>query len=123
MKISYIGCQGHWQYTLSQLDKNEVVGVCPGFVGEDISGLLDALKSRNIIPKVYKSYKDRLSVCDIAVVNPRFDLNAKITADFLKNNVYVFSEKPLATTKNQLDEVLEVQSSSDAFVSAMFGIR
>lgn len=123
MKICYIGAQGHWQYTPGQLKKNEVVGVCPGFLGEDISSLLNELKSRNITPKVYESYKDMLDICDIAVVNTRFDLNAGITAEFLKKNIYVFSEKPLATTQRQLEELMTAQANSDAFVSAMFGIR
>lgn len=123
MKICYIGAQGHWQYTLGQLDKNEVAGVCPGFPGEDISPLLNELKSRDITPKVYESYEDMLDISDIAVVNTRFDLNAGITAEFLRKNVYVFSEKPLATTHRQLEELTAAQANSDAFVSAMFGIR
>lgn len=123
MRICFVGAQGHWQYTKDKLDKNEITGVCPGFAGEDISPLLDELKARNITPKVFENYEEMTDICDVAVVNTRFDLNAQITYGFLKKNIYVFSEKPLATTIEQLNILREAQKSSRAFVCAMFGIR
>lgn len=122
MKICYIGASGHWQYTLNQLNKHEVSGICPGFPEEDISPLENELTACGIPYRIYTDYT-KLPECDIAVVNTRFDKNAEISAYFLKKNIFVFSEKPLATTKKQLDRLIEAQGSSEAFISAMFGIR
>ena len=123
MRICFVGAQGHWQYTKGQFEKNEITGVCPGFAGEDISPLLNELKARNITPKVFENYEEMTDICDVAVVNTRFDLNAQITSGFLKKNIYVFSEKPLATTIEQLNILREAQENSKAFVCAMLGIR
>lgn len=123
MKICIIGSNGHWQYALPELAKNEVLGVAPGFEGEDVSGVVDALAKNGINVQVVKSYEEFYSNADVAIVNTRFDLNAIVTAEFLKRDIFVFSEKPLATSLEQLKMLKDVQKSSKAFVCAMFGIR
>ncbi len=123
MKICIIGSSGHWRYTVKELVHNEVVGVAAGFDGEDMSEVVSTLASNGIVTKVYDSYQAFFDVAEVAVVNTRFDLNAKVTGEFLKRDIYVFSEKPLATDLNQLEALRRIQKSSKAFVSAMFGIR
>ena len=123
MKICIIGASGHWQYALDELAKNEVLGVAPGFDGEDVSGVIDTLAKNGIEAKAVEDYEEFYSKADVAIVNTRFDLNAVVTAEFLKRDIYVFSEKPLATTLEQLEMLKAVQKSSKAFVCAMFGIR
>ena len=123
MKICIIGANGHWQYALDELAKNEVVGVAPGFGGEDVSGVIDTLAKNGIEAKAVENYEEFYGKADVAIVNTRFDLNAVVTAEFLKRDIFVFSEKPLATTIEQLEMLKEVQKKSKAFVCAMFGIR
>lgn len=123
MKICIIGANGHWQYALDELAKHEVLGVAPGFEGEDVSGVIDTLAKNGIEAKVVDGYEDFYGEADVAIVNTRFDLNATVTAEFLKRDIFVFSEKPLATTIEQLEMLKKVQKSSKAFVCAMFGIR
>lgn len=121
MKICIIGSSGHWQYTLNELPYHEVVGVCAGYDGENMSGLLRTLQSRGIRTVMYDSFDEIIQKQpDAAVVNTRFDLNAVYTLACLEKNIYVFSEKPLAVTYEELDKIRN--TASDAFVSAMFGI-
>ena len=123
MKICIIGANGHWQYALHQLAKNEVLGVAPGFDGEDVSGVVDTLAKNGIATQVVESLEEFYGKADVAIVNTRFDLNAVVTAEFLKRDIFVFSEKPLATTIEQLEMLKDAQKNSKAFVCAMFGIR
>ena len=60
-----------------------------------------------------------LEQIEVAVVASRPDLNAQITAQCLRKDVYVFSEKPLAVTMEQL-QMLEAAQKED-WIYAMTG--
>ncbi len=123
MKICIIGSSGHWSYALNELPSHELAGVCPGFDGEDMSGVILALGKHGISAPLFGSV-DELLEChpDVTVINTRFDLNSVYTAECLRRDIYVFSEKPLAITYDGLDEITRAATGSKAFVSAMFGI-
>lgn len=123
MRIGIIGSVGHWSYALNELPKHTVVGVAPGFAGEGMGAVVSHLRNRGIEAPVLEDWHALLDEVDLAIVNTRFDLNADITAEFLRRDIYVFAEKPLATTLEQLDMLEEAARRSRAFVSAMFGIR
>lgn len=123
MRIGIIGGVGHWAYAQNELPRHTLVGIAPGFEGEGVGHVQNQLKAKGIEAPVVANWRDLLDEVDLAIVNTRFDLNAEITAEFLRRNVYVFAEKPLAITIEQLDMLEEVHKSSRAFVSAMFGIR
>lgn len=123
MRIGIIGSVGHWFYALNELPRHTLVGIAPGFEGEGMGQVQNQLKAKGIEAPVLENWRDLLGKVDLAIVNTRFDLNAEITAEFLRRDVYVFAEKPLAITIEQLNMLEEVQNSSRAFVSAMFGIR
>lgn len=123
MKIGFIGSAGHWGYAMKQVNNHEVAGIAPGYPGENMEGMKKALEDLGVEVVVYENYTDLLAQIEVAVVASRPDLNALITAECLKRDIYVFSEKPLAVTMEQLEELREVQRHSKAFVSAMFGMR
>lgn len=125
MRIGFIGSDGHWSLALSCIEKDEVVGVAPGYPGEDISSVKNTIEADWVGGKAqeYKDYKDMLEDIEVAVVSSNCDMNAVITADCLKKDIYVYCEKPLATSLEQLDMLEEVAKTSKAFVSAMFNIR
>ena len=123
MKICIIGSSGHWQYTLDEMKNHELVGVCPGFDGEDMNGVVSEFAKRGINTRICGGFDELLPANpDIAVINTRFDLNSVYTAECLRRNIYVFSEKPLAVTHEGLDSIINAASDSKAFVAAMFGI-
>ena len=123
MRIGIIGGVGHWFYALNELPHHTLVGIAPGFEGEGMGGVINQLKGKGIEAPLLADWRALLDEVDLAIVNTRFDLNAEITAEFLRRDVYVFAEKPLAITLEQLDMLERVQAESHAFVSAMFGIR
>lgn len=121
MKIAIIGASGHWAYALNELKNHTVVGICPGFQGENVQIVKEALKKNGIFGEIYNNFDEILEKePEIAIINTRFDLNAKFTKRCLEKNIYVFSEKPLAITKEDLEEIKNVKTN--AFVSCMFGI-
>ncbi len=125
MRIGFIGCEGHWYLGLTCLKKDEIVGVAPGYPGENMSGVTATIESDRIGAKAkeYKDYKEMLEDIDVAVVSSNCDMNAVISIDCLKKDVYVYSEKPLATSLEQLKMLEQAAKTSKAFVSAMFNIR
>lgn len=124
MNICIIGGAGHWSYALRQLKKHHVIGIAPGFQGEDVSNVAEGLAAEGIAAPVFQDYHRLLSAgTEIAIVNTRFDRNAIITIQCLEKDIFVFSEKPLAVEEEMLDRVEKAQQASRAFVCAMFGIR
>lgn len=123
MKICIIGGSGHFRYVMEQLKKHTLVGIAPGMPGEDLSKLREALNKNGISFKEYEDYRALLPLAEVAVVNTQFNLNASITIQCLNQGIFVFSEKPLATTFEELEQVRKAAERSTAFVSAMFGIR
>lgn len=123
MKICIIGSAGHWSYAQNELPHHTVVGISPGFAGESMESVQRQLHQKGIDVPIIEDWHTFLGQVTLAIVCTRFDLNAEITAEFLRHNVYVFSEKPLAITKTQLSMLEQAQAKSKAFVCAMFGIR
>jgi predicted dehydrogenase len=123
MRIGIIGGVGHWFYAMGELPRHTLVGIAPGFAGESMGQVQSQLRAKGMEPTVLEDWHALLDEVDLIIVNTRFDLNAEITAAFLRRDVYVFAEKPLAITLEQLDMLEAAQRESRAFVSAMFGIR
>ena len=123
MKICIIGCNGHWGYAGNEISNHEVVGVLSGFEGESMTGVQNSLKSRGIEVPVCSTLEELFSFePEVAIINTRFDLNSYYTVECLKRNINVFSEKPLATSYDELEKIRKAAAGSKAIVSAMFGI-
>ncbi len=121
MRIAIIGASGHWAYALNELKNHTVVGICPGFLGENVEAAQKTLQKNGIFCEVLDGFDTVLAKDpQIVIVNTRFDLNAKYTKLCLEKNIYVFSEKPLAVNEKDLEEIKKVKTT--AFVSCMFGI-
>ena len=121
MKICVIGRNGHWGYAGKDIANHEVVGLLSGFKEEDMTPAQNSLKNRGIDAPICESLEELFEKKpDIAIINTRFDLNSYYTIECLKRDIYVFSEKPLATSYEELEKINT--TASKAFVSAMFGI-
>lgn len=121
MKVLIIGNSGHWAYCLNELKNHSVVAVIKGYEEEDMSSLYAALENNGIEYSVAESFDGALERNpEIAVINTRFDKNGRYTLECLRRNIYVFSEKPLATDFDTLEKIKSVKT--DAFAAAMFGI-
>lgn len=123
MKICIIGNSGHWGYARRELQNHTLVGIAPGYPGDDMAAVQTRLAQLGIEATVYEDYGKLIDLADVAVINSRFDLNAQIAAKCLEKNVHVLCEKPLATTQAQLEMLRKAQVQSQAMVIGMFGIR
>lgn len=123
MKICIIGGSGHYRYALKQLKKHTLIGIAPGTPDEDLSKLRTALQDADVSFKEVEDYHTLLDEAEVAVVNTQFNLNSVITMECLERGVHVFSEKPLATSLDQLARLRETAERSKAMVVAMFGIN
>ena len=123
MNICIIGSSGHWGYARRELANHNLVGIAPGYKGEDMLPTQKALEKLGYCVPIVADYKSLIDLVDVAVINSRFDLNAEISAQCLRKNVHVLSEKPLATTLEDLQMLRHAQARSDAMVIGMFGIR
>ena len=123
MNICIIGNSGHWGYARKELANHTLVGIAPGYPGDDMAAAQAALEKIGIEATIYEDYNTLIDLADVAVINTRFDLNAKVAAECLANNVHAFCEKPLATSLQKLDMLQKAQEGSKAMVIGMFGIR
>ncbi|WP_026486041.1 Gfo/Idh/MocA family protein [Caldanaerobius polysaccharolyticus] len=128
MKICIIGTSGHYVYALRGIkaDKSsEVVGISPGCEGENIEKLISQVCELGFKPKVYDNFREMLAELkpDIAVINTFFYKNSQIAIDAMYRGINVYIEKPVATTLQDLNKLIDAYQKTKVKLSTMFGIR
>ena len=128
MRLAVIGVTGHVEYavrTLAMRDDLELVGVAPGNPEENIHPFMDAIIKKGFCPKVYRSWREMLDEArpDVVSVAPWFCYAAQISIECLRRGIHVYSEKPLATTMEELEELTGVWEQSGCSLDGMFGLR
>jgi len=128
MRLAIIGVTGHVEYamrTLAMRNDLQLVGVAPGNPEENVPAFMDAIIKRGYCPKEYRDWQDMLDEAkpDVVSVAPWFCYSADISIGCLKRGIHVYSEKPLATTMEKLDELTEVWEKSGCSLDGMFGLR
>jgi len=128
MRLAIIGVTGHVEYAMKTLGMRadlELVSLAQGNPEEMIQPFMDAIIKRGYCPKVYRDWRDMLDQeqIDVVSVAPWFCYSAEIAMECLKRGIHVYSEKPLATTIEKLDELTEVWKKSGCSLDGMFGLR
>lgn len=122
MKICFIGTCGHtkqaYRYLKTRTDVS-FCGVASGSVHENLHESFDPA-----IP-FYADYMKMLDeVCpDLAVVSPVFALTGQVILACAVRGIHVFSEKPVATTREELMDVRRAVTDSGIRFSAMHYLR
>lgn len=126
MDIGLIGASGHTGYVTNHLHHPDVniVGVTPGSAGEDVSALYQTVTEVSGATR-YDSPEALLESegVDLVATSCQFGDLASVNTSALEQDVHVFSEKPLATTRAGLKRVHSAYLESDATIVGMFGIR
>ena len=122
MKICFIGACGHSSQAYGTVRKRtdcKIAGVASGPGNETIP---DAFVKE---AKRYGDYKDMLDeICpDICVVSPIFGKTAEVTIECAKRGINVFSEKPVASNTNELNELEKTIRQYNTRFSAMHYLR
>ena len=122
MKICYVGNCGHtWQVhkVLRARDDVTLCGVAPGSEHEGMTQSFD--------PSVpfYASYMEMLDAVrpDLCVVSPVFGQTGEVILACAARGIDVFSEKPVATTLEELDAVEASVKASGIRFCAMHYLR
>ena len=129
MNIAIIGGSGHYRFVLEALAMRPELRLCavaPANGDEDISRLLAACRARGLAPQCHESAAallDAHSEIELVAVNPWFSRAADVSIACLKRRLHVFSEKPLATRLDRLDELENVWRESGCGLGGMFNLR
>ncbi len=128
MKTVIIGGCGHYGFATEEIKKDPSLTVCamaPGPHPENMKNVLSACDNAGSQPKLYENYLEMLDKekPQLAVVNPFFCDNARVSIECLKRGIHVFSEKPLATKIGELDELESVYRASGCALQGMFNLR
>ena len=129
MNIAIIGGAGHYPFALEALAMRpglQLCAVAPAEWDEDISGLLAACRERGLAPQIHADARALLDAhpeIELAAVNPWFSRAADVSIACLKRGIHVFSEKPLATAPDRLDELERVWRASGCALGGMFNLR
>ncbi|MFA7569147.1 MAG: Gfo/Idh/MocA family oxidoreductase [Defluviitoga tunisiensis] len=132
MKLCIVGSSGHYHYVLNPLRFNrnlniDIVGISAGSQGEQIDKVYKEVVDLGYKPEVFYDYRkmfDKLHP-DIAVINCFFGDLASVSIEALKRGINIFTEKPVATTLEDLEKLESIYhnlNNKPLFV-AMFGIR
>jgi predicted dehydrogenase len=127
MKICIIGSSGHVGYAINGVKKDKdlkIMGIAPGSKGENIEKILNLIDKKEKV-EVFDDYIEMLDKInpDIAVVACHFGDHARVTTSALERGINVFTEKPVATTIEDLEMVKSAYKSSRKKLCAMFGLR
>ena len=122
MKICVFGAAGHYSYVAEALKLDpslEVSGIATA--GE--AGI-EALHKAFPEAKEYETLEAMLEGerPDLVAVTPEFHRTAGAVIISLAYGAHVFTDKPLALTEEELDDVAEVWRDSGKALGAMFGI-
>lgn len=122
MRICLIGTFGHVGRAVSEMkncSEAQFIGIAPGSTHEKIEAL-----QRYALP-VYEDYKAMLDTLkpDVAIVGPVFGLTGKIIMDCAARGIDVFSDKPVAGTLEELEQVEAAVRTSGIHFGAMHYLR
>ena len=128
MNIAIIGSSGHYAFAIRALPLRSGLNLCavaPGSPAEDMASVLAAASQAGAQPTLYADWHTLLDceAIDAVAVNPWFCDAADVSIECLRRGVHVFSEKPLATTLDKLDELEETWRASGRALAGMFNLR
>ena len=105
MKVCFIGSCGHWQQALSTLKSRGDVLLCgfaPGSSEENRRYSID-----ESLP-YFEDYREMLDTVkpDLVVLSPVFGITGRLIIECAERGIAVFSEKPIASSNEELKRVV-----------------
>ncbi|WP_020619966.1 Gfo/Idh/MocA family protein [Paenibacillus daejeonensis] len=132
LKLCTIGGSGHLAYVLRDLPRLpevEWVGYAPGDEEEreeTLAKTASLAKSAGLeVPRFFENWREMLDTQqpDVAAVDSHFARHATIGIETLRRGIHLFLEKPLATEREQLQELRLAYDASGVQLAAMHGLR
>lgn len=129
MRIVFTGVRGHYGYALSGLESTdiacEVVGICAGAPGDDLTPLKGWCAVHGHSPATFADPVRMFAECrpDMAVIAGPFESHAALATEAMERGIHVFCEKPLALSLTDLDALHQRYLQSKVHFAAMMGLR
>lgn len=124
IRVCIAGFSGH-SYTVLQalpkLPEVELVGWCPTWDGEPMEDLLKGLERQNLHPVQCSDYRTMVQSLrpDVLVVDGQFGDHAAMTCWALERGISVYSDKPLALTMEELEQLHKTARCSSGLLWSM----
>lgn len=125
MKVGIVGNCGHNSSVTGIAEAHReftICGVCPGPEEKSCDSLLARARKSSPEAKVYPDYETLLDKekPDILVITSYCGFHARIAMECIRRGVHIFTEKPAATTLDELDRLEEAYlAQSRVKLSAM----
>ncbi len=126
-RIALIGSRGHFNEVLDgigQVEDCQLVGVAPADDRDDVTRLADhpAWGSATV---AYDDYRDMLDRArpDVVCVCMQYYRNAEAIVAAAGRGIHVISEKPVATTLEDLDRVRQAVADNKVRLTALLAMR
>ena len=128
MNIAFIGGSGHGaSFCVPDQPpvQNKIVAIAPGDQGENLTVLEQKLDKCGVRCRKYEDYHELLQEesPDIVVVDNYYGNHSQIILDALTAGCHVFSEKPLAVTAQQLQQIRQRSQEMGRTVGVMLNYR
>ncbi|MFH1738251.1 MAG: Gfo/Idh/MocA family oxidoreductase [bacterium] len=125
--IGLIGMEGHWNYVLDGIPKvsgARLVAYAKANPGEDISRV-KTWPAYTDQTRIFDSYEEMLETTPltVAVVCLPYSRNAKASMAAARRGIHVISEKPVATTMEDLEALEKVVKETGIRLSTMLAMR
>jgi len=122
MKVCFIGACGHSRQAYNYLITREDVEILAYAPGSEHETKIPAFARELPYFEDYKAMLDQVQP-DYAVVSPVFGLTASVILECARRKIHVFSEKPVATTLEDLERVEKAVRESGIRFCAMHYLR
>lgn len=121
-----IGGYGHIDSVfddIAQMRQIRLIGLAPGYDGEDISGITNLEPAAG--KKVYPNYSQMLDELkpNIAIIGTRLDWIGKIIIDAARAGCHIIAEKPLSLDIGTLENVRREVQNNNVNLMAMLTMR
>lgn len=129
MKLCMIGNRGgHANGILDGMEKLgdvKLVGLCPGSSEDNIKSLVKWCDAHGVQPKPYDDYRQMLDEQkpDILSVFGPFERHAEMSIEAFRRGIHVMTEKPAATTLEDLARLKRAHAEAKVHLAAMMGSR
>ncbi|MBQ4517633.1 MAG: Gfo/Idh/MocA family oxidoreductase [Clostridia bacterium] len=125
LKIVYIGARGGHSKEINEATRGDkrfvCCGVAAGDADEDIKVYYGYIVKDHPEAKLYEDYLEMLDIekPNVAVVSPKFGDTAKVCIECAKRGIHIMTEKPVATTRDDLTILKETVKENNVHLMAM----
>lgn len=122
MKVCFIGACGHWKQAYCYLKTRQDILFCGFAPGSPEEMQYDSIDKEILYFSDYRTMLDKVKP-DLAIVSPVFGITGQIIIECASRRINVFSEKPIASSFEELEQVRDAVNKSGIRFCAMHYLR